>query len=157
MRGKMIVFVAWSITCIVAFILEGVDYTKDRVYTGISAEFSISRNKVLQISDKVIQIDDDATFQAASPEFFVFRKESGETIVGVPMTPPLGWSGRYFFVSQEIQRGRWLVPDAGTVFVKITNQTPTTIRLVENHKNEIWIADGMITFILWFMVFVFVM
>ena len=77
-------FWAWVLVVIVAAVWIGILSTSEDVYTGTKIEFNTSRD---------IQIDaETVTFEAASEDFFVLRKESGETIVGVPTARPLGWS-----------------------------------------------------------------
>ena len=124
MKGKKIAFWVWVLVVVVGAGFAGISGTTDDVYTGTKIEFNTSRD---------IQIDTEtATFEAASKDFFVLRKESGETIVGVPTVRPLGWSYDKYYVatSQEVSGGRWLFQD-GSATVRITSPKAITVRLVE--------------------------
>lgn len=158
MKERFVMIVLWTVFWVVLFIVVGSDFTRDRVYTGTDIEFTINRNEPFhQLGDKTIEIDaNEVTFEAVSSGFFIFRRESGETIVGTPAIAPLGWNDKYFTARQEgVSSGKWSNPNGGLISVKITSQTPASIRLVENNKILIWIVVGMLIFFLWFFMLIF--
>ena len=142
MSGKWIAFWSWT-TFIVAFlVLAGNALTKDQVHTGTDINFITSRT--LQIEAETV------TFEAASSDFFVLRKESGETIVGIPTPPPLGWSGSKYFTaeSREIPGGEWLFA-VGSATVNISSGQTLTVRAVETEPGLAWLALGLLAFLVW--------
>jgi len=142
MSGKSIALCVWTLGIIAALVLLGIKVTKDDVYTGTRIEFTTGRT---------IQIDaDKVTFQAASSEFFVLRKTSGETIIGVPAPRPLGWSNDQYFVAgpQVVSGGQWLFPD-GSATVKITNDNAVTVRLMQESTAFTWFLLSVIAICLW--------
>lgn len=143
MSGKKIAFWIWTTFVVAVGILCGISVTRDRVYTGTMIEFSTSRD--LQIKAEKV------TFEAASSNFFVLHKESGETIVGVPAQRPLGWSqAKYFVVTtpQEISGGEWLFAE-GTATVKITSEKAVTVHLVLQSPGLAWFMVVLGAFIVW--------
>ena len=145
MKGWKVAFWAWVLVVIVAAVWIGILSTSEDVYTGTKIEFNTSRD---------IQIDaETVTFEAASEDFFVLRKESGETIVGVPTARPLGWSHDKYYVatSQEVSGGRWLFQD-GSATVKITSAKAITVRLVERLPAGVWFITVLGAFLVWILV-----
>lgn len=142
MKGKTIAFWIWVLVVIAGFAWGGILGTKDDVRTGTKIEFNTGRD--LKIEAETV------TFEAASENFFVLRKESGETIVSVPTARPLGWSYDKYYVatSQEISGGKWLFQD-GTATVKITSEKAVTVRLIERSPAGIWVAALIIAFLIW--------
>jgi len=137
MSKKNVVSVVWALVVILAFVYAGIQLTKDRVLSSTDMVFKTGR---------AILVDaDSVTFQAASDEFFMLRKVSGEIIAGVPKEKPLGWSGsRYFtYGPQPIAGGEWLFP-VGKASVKITSENPVTVRLTLQHPDEVW--SGLLIF-----------
>ena len=142
MSGKWIAFWIWTVVVVGCVILGGIALTKDKVYTGTDIKFKTGRT--LQIDAETV------TFQAASDGFFVLRKESGETIVGLPTQPPLGWlSSKYFIAGpQEIPGGKWLFPD-GTATVKISSDKTVTVRAIEQNPFGNWLGFSLIALLIW--------
>jgi hypothetical protein len=142
MAGKKIAFWLWTLICLAGIVVAGIMTTRDRVYNGTNIKFNTGRT--LQISA------DTVTFQAAASNFFVLRKETGETIVGVPTQPPLGWSGTKYFVAgpQIIPGGTWLFP-VGSASVIITSDTAVTVNVVEPEAGLLWFLMMFLGAIVW--------
>ncbi len=142
MKTKTIGYIIWTIVVIAALIFVGIQVTKDRVYIGTKHEFS---------TDRTIQIDaNKVTFQAASSDFFVLRKVSGETIIGSPAPAPLRWSSDLYFTAgpQEVPGGTWLFA-YGTATVNITSDRPVTVRLIQADQGRYWVLIIMSAFLVW--------
>ncbi len=133
MSGKWIAFWSWTIFIVASLVLAGNAFTKDQIYTGTNISFETGRT--LQIEAETV------TFEAASSDFFVLRKESGETIVGIPTPPPLGWSGNKYFTaeSRETPGGKWLFA-VGSATVNISSGQTLTVRAIEEDPASIWVA-----------------
>jgi len=142
MSGKWIAFWIWTVVVVGCVVLGGIAVTKDKVYTGTDIKFETGRT--LQIDAETV------TFEAASSGFFVLRKESGETIIGVPTQPPLGWANSKYFVAgpQEIPGGEWLFPN-GNATVKISSDKAVTVRAIEPDPFGIWFGLSLIAVIIW--------
>ena len=142
MSGKWIAFWSWTVFVVACLALAGNAFTKDRVYTGTNINFAASRT--LQIEAETV------TFEAASSDFFVLRKESGETIIGIPTPPPLGWSGSKYFTaeSREIPGGKWLFA-VGSATVNISSGQTLTVRAIETEPGLVWLALGLLAFVVW--------
>ena len=151
MNGKTIAFGIWTLIVIIGLIFVGIENTKDQVYTGTKLEFTTGRD---------IQIDaDNVTFEAASSEFFVLRKTSGETITGISAPRPLGWTGDQYFVAEPqgkgISGGKWLFP-LGSATIRITSDKPVTVRLLERDAALIWLVFSVIAILFWVLGLVFI-
>jgi len=148
MKGKTIAFLVWTAVVIAGYFYVANVATKDDVRTGTKIEVSTGRD--LKIEAETV------TFEAASENFFVLRKESGETIVSVPTTRPLGWSADKYYVatSQEISGGKWLFQD-GTATVKITSKEAVTVRLVQHDPEVLWFMLALLAAVVWFIIILF--
>ena len=122
---RKVMFCIWTIVVIAGIIFFGNLITRDIVLSGTNISFNTGRDVQIDTTGKV-------TFQAASSDFFVLRKTSGDVITGVPAPKPLGWSGNQYFVAgpEEISGGLWLFPD-GTASMVITSKSPITVRLIQ--------------------------
>lgn len=151
MKGKTILCLVWTAVVIAALVLIGFQLTKDWVYTGTKIEFTTGRT---------IQIDaDKVTFQAASPNFFVLRKESGETITGAPAQKPLGWASDQYFVAgpEEVPGGKWLFPvGSASVIITSNNPNPLTVRLIEVFVGLDWGLFSFVAVAIWVLGILFV-
>lgn len=123
MSRKKIAFLAWTAVVVAGYISGGLLATRDRVYTGTELEFKTGRSFQIEA--------ESVTLEAASSDFFVLRKESGETIVGVPTQAPLGWTYDEYFVygPEKVPGGEWLFPEGYATF-RVTSENAVTIRLV---------------------------
>lgn len=142
MSGKWIAFGIWTLLIVAGLTLMGISVTKDEIYDGTNIELNTGRD---------LQIDAETViFEAASSNFFVLRKESGETIVGVPTQPPLGWSSNKYFIAgpQEIPGGEWLFQD-GNATVKITSEKAVTVRVTDRDPNISWVLLSLLAFVIW--------
>lgn len=144
MKKKIFFLAIATIAIFTEFIVSGIRQTKDRIYTGTKIEFS---------ADRTIQIDkEEVTFEAASSEFFVLQKVSGETITGTPALAPLGWPNDKYFTygPEEITGGTWLFP-VGNATVRITSDSPVTVRsyLTAGYKVIVWVASTIVAFLIW--------
>lgn len=130
----------WTSLVVGLLLVAGIAATKDRVYTGTDIEFRTNRD---------LQIDTEtAKFEAASSEVFVFYKEGGEvgeTIVGDPAQPPLGWSSTTYFVAgpKEISGGKWSHL-GGEATVRITAEKAVTVAAVQKDPGVIWIGFSVL-------------
>ena len=142
MSGKIFVLGIWTSLVLVALILAGVGITRDGGYTGTEIEFATGRH--LQIEAETV------TLEAASRSPFVLRKDSGETIVGVPAQPPLGWTGDNYFVygPQEVPGGKWLFPNGYATF-KITSEETVTVKTVETSPVTLWFVLCFLAVAIW--------
>jgi len=99
--------------------------------------------------------EDGTTFQAASKDFFLLRKISGETIVPVPEKPPLGWifDTYYFAAPREIPGGKWLVSE-GNPTVEITSKAPVEVKFLwtESSKDSMEFLISILGFTIWVLV-----
>ena len=105
-----VLFLIWTVIIIIGAVLLSVNVVKDNVYSGTDLSFKISTQRTLSI-DTTSEI----ALQAASSDFFLLRKLSGETVVGTPTEPPLGWEHKTYYVAKptQIQGGQWLVVEDG--------------------------------------------
>jgi hypothetical protein len=142
MNGKKIAFWTWVLVVIVGAVWLGISSTSEDIYKGTKIEFNTSRD--LQIDAETV------TFEAASEDFFVLRKESGETIVGIPTARPLGWSHDKYYVatSQEVSGGKWLFQD-GSATVKITSEKAVTVRLVVRSSTRELLGIMFVALLIW--------
>ena len=142
MKGKTIAFWVWTAVVIAGYFYVANVATKDDVRTGTKIEVNTGRD--LKIEAETV------TFEAASANFFVLRKESGETLVSVPTARPLGWSSDKYFVvtSQEVSGGKWLFQD-GTATVKITSKEVVTVRLVQRDPGFLWFILALLAVAVW--------
>ena len=142
MKVNVIAFWTWTVLAIAGFVAGGIASTKDGVYTGTKIEFNTGRD---------LQIDaESVTVEAAASDFFVLRKENGETIVGVPTAKPLGWTSSKYFVygPQEVSGGKWLFSN-GTATIKITSEKAITVKTVEQVPFALWLMCFLGVFVIW--------
>jgi len=142
MKGKVIAFWIWTALMVAGFVAGGIAFTKDGVYTGTKIEFNTNRD---------LQIDaESVTVEAAASDFFVLRKENGETIVGVPTAKPLGWTSSKYFVygPQEVSGGKWLFTN-GIATIKITSENAITVKTVQDDPSVLWLICFLTVFVIW--------
>lgn len=146
MKGKTIARFVWSASVVAAAILVSFAITRDRVHTGSDLKFATNEKFYLEVSG-------EANIQAASSEFFLFRKETGETLVGLPTEPPLGWdSEKYYVVGPvKIQGGQWLV-EGNDISVHIFTDGNINVTEVVADKGGIVFVFMVATIIIWCLV-----
>lgn len=141
------VFWIWTGVCVLGAALLINVVNSPTNYTGNSILFKTS-------SDNQIDIDaESVTMEAASSSFFVLRRPSGESIVGVPMDKPLGWSSdEYYFAREEnVPGGLWLIEKGSGVTLHITSESNIEVSEVRTHDSRVdaYFFISLMFFFLW--------
>ena len=100
-------FALWTLLVIAALTVLGYELFIPHVYTGTNIRFMTGKDRHLLITAEA------PTIEVVSADFFLLRKNNGETVMGVPTDPPLGWASRTYFKAnpQQISPGYWIVQD----------------------------------------------
>jgi len=116
----------WTVVVLIGVYFFSVNTVDDKVYTGTDLLLNVNTERGLSI-DSTSRI----TLQAGSSDFFLLRDLRGETILGTPTEPPLGWDTKLYFVAgpTQIQGGQWLVED-GTATLHLKSDSKITVTAV---------------------------
>jgi hypothetical protein len=152
MNKNLKTFVKWLVFIILTVAAAYVGFclsraaTRTIVYSGTNVKFTADTDYFLLINA------DSVTFKAASQEFFILHKVTGEAITPTQAPPPFDWQydTYYFFGSATVSGGKWNV-DEGNPTVQITSSTPVTVTEVptEDRLSNINFSSAVIGFILW--------
>lgn len=116
-------FWIWTLFCVA--LIAGLAYlvSGDTVYTG--KNITMSSNDARQLT-----INGTATVEAASSSFFVFKKTSGETLVGTLTPKPLGWESDEYYLAgpTQIQSGTWIIEKGEGITIHLTSQESLTVK-----------------------------
>lgn len=149
-----VAFWIWTALVLIGVGLMLANDIGDRVYAGTDLTLKADTARTL-----TIDAASNITLQAGSPDFFLLRKLSGETIAGKPTEPPLGMDSKTYFVAGpiQIQGGQWLV-DNGDTTLRLTSDGKITVTAIVTGKEmagEIAV-DLFLGFIVWIVVVAFV-
>lgn len=142
---KKIMFWIWTGLVIVGVVLVSVVAIRDKVYSGTDLNFEVSTLRVL-----AVDATSEVTIEAASNEFFLLRKLSGETVVGTPTNPPLGWDYATYYVAGpiKIQGGQWLIQD-GAPTIHLTSADKITVTTAVNNKTATVFLIALAGIMIW--------
>ena len=148
---KWFIVIVWAVVVGVGGYFLANLATREEVHSGTTVKFSADTSHFLLIDSESVQ------FEGASSEFFVLRKLSGETIVPIPVAPPLGWvNDTYFsFGPTQIPGGKWYV-GVGNPTIQITSEGVVKVQVVvtEYEKNSKSAGAILISLIVWGLGFV---
>lgn len=134
----------WTLVVLIAIITITYLGNRDINYSGTN--ITIGDNS----RDLQINTESPVSLEAGSAIFFVFRKETGETIVGIPEKPKLGWpNDKYFHAGpQKIPGGKWILA-AGSASVTITSETPIEVQAVQKDPMLLGFLVTMLGLCIW--------
>ena len=145
---KKIAFWIWTALCIAGAITIITLSNRDVIKTG--------EDIVLTISDtSVLVINKEATLEAASPDFFVLRKLTGEVINGIPTEIPLGWKSEAYYKTEPMTvQGEWLVEKGSNITIQISAEESMSVRVALKENSKVWGAFLMsfLAFLIWLLV-----
>jgi hypothetical protein len=127
-----VAFSIWTAVVIIGVILISANAVRDEVYAGTDLSFEVDSERTLSID-----ASSEITLWAASSDFFLLRKLSGETVVGTPTKPPLGWDSKTYYVAgpAQIQDGQWIVED-GNITLHLISDNKITVTAVMSVGNK---------------------
>ena len=116
-------FWIWTVFCIAGAGFLIWLLPTDQFYGGTNISLRTGDQKMLIISA-------DSVIEAASSDFFLLRKVSGETVVGLPSERPLGWDAASYYKAgpTRIARGEWLVEDGSNITVHLTSDENLSVK-----------------------------
>ena len=120
---KTLVLVCWTVFCLGGAGLL-IRLMKEPIsYTGSNITFTIGNTWQLTINAESVYVE------AASSNFFLLRKLSGETIVGMPTQKPLGWGQDEYYRAGPIQvkGGTWIV-EKGIITIHFSSSDNITVQ-----------------------------
>ena len=123
----------WSVVVLIAVVTVSYLGIKDIEYSGTIITIK-ANNRDLQVNT-----EKDITIEAGSPNFFVLRKESGETVDGIPEKPKIGSTDDIHFYAKPrvVPGGKWILA-TGTPTVIITSETPIRVQAI--HKDPLYLG-----------------
>ena len=139
-------FWVWTVVIVLSAIGGSFLVTKDGVYTGTDIELSVGDHSFMTINGS-----SGITFNGASSSFFLLRQETGETIVAIPTTPPLGWHDSTYFLAGPVQiKGKWLI-EKGSATVRLISDANMTIYVISKDKPMSVLIICIAVLIAWFL------
>jgi hypothetical protein len=123
--------------------------TEAKVYSGTTIRFSTDSSYYIDIGA------DSVKLEAASSDFFVLHKPSGETLVPVLGTPPLGWMSEVYYTvtSANAPGGRWNINEGSpSIVLSSTSPISVTVYMTSDQRTSLDFVIGLIGFIVWFII-----
>jgi len=140
-------FWIWTFICVALVALGCWLIPQPSYYDGANIEVNTCDKRQMTVKGEGI------AFSAASPNFFVLRKKSGESIVSVPTQKPLGWEydEYYVFETATIESGTWLVENGENISVKLSSEggVKLMIALKNNAKLSLFFFLIIAGFVVW--------
>lgn len=116
-------FWIWTAVVVAVTVFVAGATTKSESYSGTNVTLTTS------FSYNVVISGTPSLLEAASSDFFLLRKESGEAIVGVPAEKPLGWTSQKYYraSTRSVSSGEWIVEDGGNITIHVVSDQAMTI------------------------------
>jgi len=120
------VVILWTVGIVLGAFRIAQGASEPEVYKGTEVSAQVDTSHFLLIGEE------NVTVQAAAAQFFVLNKASGESIVPLPATPPLGWTEDtyYFAAPVEVPGGKWNVA-IGFPTVLVTSDSPVEVQVIK--------------------------
>ena len=123
--------------------------TGSKVYSGTSIKFSVGVDHYIDIAA------DSVKLEAAGSDFFVLHKPTGETLVPVLGTPPLGWASEVYYTvtSTNAPGGMWNINE-GNPSIVLSSPSPisVTVYMTQDQRFTTDFVIGLVGLMVWFII-----